>query len=109
NVEWLCLPRPDSPSVFAAVLDRSAGAFRLGPSGVTVPSQRRYLPGTNVLETVWQTNSGWLVVHDALVMKPWVAGTERRPHYRRAPADFVAESMLLRTVTCTDGSVEVLL
>ena len=31
TVEWMCLPRPDSPSVFAAMLDRDAGRFRLGP------------------------------------------------------------------------------
>ena len=34
SVEWLCLPRPDSPSVFAAMLDRSAGHFRVGPADV---------------------------------------------------------------------------
>src|SRR5919199_1415313 len=32
NVEWLCLPRPDGPSVFAAMLDRAAGSFRFAPS-----------------------------------------------------------------------------
>ena len=53
NVEWLCLPRFDSPSVFGAILDRDAGMFRLGPDGVKVPAARRYLPGTMVLETSW--------------------------------------------------------
>ncbi|TMC66474.1 MAG: glycosyl hydrolase family 15, partial [Chloroflexi bacterium] len=31
NVEWLCLPRMDGPSVFGAILDRDAGGFRFGP------------------------------------------------------------------------------
>jgi GH15 family glucan-1,4-alpha-glucosidase len=32
NVEWLCLPRMDGPSVFGAILDRDAGGFRFGPA-----------------------------------------------------------------------------
>ena len=60
-VEWLSLPRPDSPSVFGALLDRTAGLFRFGPTSTQVPHQRRYLPGTMVLETTWHTPTGWLI------------------------------------------------
>src|SRR3954454_12055317 len=41
SVEWLCIPRPDSPSVFTAILDRAGGFFRVGPYGVQVPAARR--------------------------------------------------------------------
>src|SRR5271156_2732990 len=52
-IDWLCLPRFDSPSVFGSLLDRGAGAFRLGPFGINVPSGRAYIPGTNTLVTSW--------------------------------------------------------
>src|SRR2546426_3229183 len=68
NVEWLCLPRMDSPSVFGAILDRDAGGFRFGPSEVFVPAARRYLPGTMVLETSWNTPTGWIIVRDLLLV-----------------------------------------
>ena len=70
NVEWLCLPRFDSPSVFGAILDRGAGMFRLGPDGVAVPAARRYLPGTMVLETSWGAPGGWIIVRDVLLIGP---------------------------------------
>jgi hypothetical protein len=54
----MCVPRPDSPSVFAAILDRGAGTFRLGPAEVMMPVSRRYLPGTLALETTWKTRTG---------------------------------------------------
>ena len=105
-VEWMCVPRPDSPSVFAAILDRAAGSFRVGPHGVRVPTARRYLPGTLVLETTWQTPTGWLVVRDAMVMGPWHNTEERSATHRRTPTDDDAEHILLRTVTCVSGTVD---
>ena len=107
SVEWLCLPRPDSPSVFAALLDRSAGLFRFGPSNAHVPQHRRYVPGTMVLETTWQTPTGWMTVHDLLVIGR-TQDQARRADYHRAPSDFGAVGALLRIATCISGHVEVM-
>jgi alpha,alpha-trehalase len=107
SVEWLCLPRPDSPSVFGALLDRSAGTFRFGPSNTQVPQQRRYVPGTMVLETTWQTPTGWMTVQDFLAVGP-AGGGERRADYHRAPADTGAIGALVRIATCISGRVEVM-
>ncbi|NKS23555.1 glycosyl hydrolase family 15 [Rhodococcus hoagii] len=106
SVEWMCIPRPDSPSVFGSILDRSAGHFRIGPYGQNVPAARRYLPGGLILETTWQTQTGWLIVRDALVMGPWHANEQRSPTRRRTPSDWDAEHVLLRTVKCVSGTVE---
>jgi len=109
SVEWLCVPRPDSPSVFGAILDRSAGHFRLGPYGVSVPSARRYLPGSLIMETTWQTHTGWVIVRDALVMGPWHDIDRRSRTHRRTPMDWDAEHILLRTIRCVSGTVELLM
>ena len=84
SIEWLCLPRPDSPSIFGALLDRTAGNFRFGPMNTHVPHHRRYVPGTMVLETTWHTPTGWLLVEDFLVVERCDDAT-RRPGYKRAP------------------------
>src|SRR6476659_2124893 len=95
NIEWMCLPRFDSPSLFGAVLDRGAGFFRLAPDGVEVPVARRYLPGTMVLETSWGTSTGWVIVRDALLIGPWHRTSSRSKTYRRTPTDYDAEHVLL--------------
>jgi alpha,alpha-trehalase len=109
SVEWMCVPRPDSPSVFGALLDRSAGHFRLGPYGVSVPAARRYLPGSLILETTWQTPTGWMMVRDALVMGAWHDIERRSRTHRRTPMDWDAEHILLRTVRCVSGTVELVM
>jgi GH15 family glucan-1,4-alpha-glucosidase len=105
-VEWLCLPRPDSPSVFSALLDRGAGSFRVGPYDEMVPAARRYLPGSLMVETTWQTRTGWLLVRDVLCMGPWHNVEQRSRSHRRSPTDFDAEHCLLRIVRCVSGSVD---
>jgi alpha,alpha-trehalase len=105
-VDWLCVPKFDSPSIFGSLLDRQAGAFRFGPYGINVPSEIAYEPGTNVLRTTWKTPSGWVVVRDALTMGARVGKDTVTPH-TRPPADDDADHTLVRTVECIDGQVEV--
>jgi alpha,alpha-trehalase len=106
SIDWLCVPRFDSPSVFGTLLDREAGLFRLGPFGVTVPSARYYEPGTNVLLTTWKTPQGWVEVRDALTIGPTVAEDTVTPH-TRPPNDEDAAHMLVRTVRCLGGEVQI--
>jgi alpha,alpha-trehalase len=106
GIDWLCVPRFDSPSVFGSLLDREAGSLRLGPYGINHPIARSYEPGTNIVSTTWKTPTGWVVVRDALTMGPRRAEDTITPH-TRPPADEDAEHLLVRTVTCLEGSVEV--
>jgi alpha,alpha-trehalase len=105
-VDWLCVPSFDSPSVFGSLLDREAGFFRLGPFGISHPSARSYEPGTNVLVTHWKTPAGWLVIRDALTVGPRQHEDRVTPH-TRPPADDDGDHMLVRTVECIDGQVEI--
>jgi GH15 family glucan-1,4-alpha-glucosidase len=105
-IDWLCAPSFDAPSMFGSLLDREAGFFRFGPFGIHHATQRNYVPGTNVMETTWKTPSGWIVVRDALTMGPWEHEDAVTPH-TRPPADDDADHMLVRTVVCLEGSVEV--
>ena len=106
SVDWMCLPRFDSPSVFGAVLGRRAGSFTVAPVDARVPAARRYLPGTMILETSWGTSTGWMIVRDALLVGPWHHETNRSHTYRRTPTDYEAEHVLLRTVRCVSGEVQ---
>jgi GH15 family glucan-1,4-alpha-glucosidase len=67
-IDWWCLPDLDSASVFGALLDRErGGSFRLEPA-IPFEADRRYLPGTNVLETSFHTERGSVSVTDALTL-----------------------------------------
>ena len=82
TVDWLCVPRFDSPSVFGSLLDRGAGMFRLGPFGVNVSNGHTYEPGTNSLLTSWKSPTGWATVREALTMGPREGEDTMTPHTR---------------------------
>jgi alpha,alpha-trehalase len=106
NIEWMCLPRMDGPSMFGAILDRDAGGFKLAPIDQATPTGRRYLPGTMVLETTWGTRTGWIIVRDVLLIGPWHHDQDRSHTHRRSPTDTDADHVLLRTLRCVNGRVE---
>jgi GH15 family glucan-1,4-alpha-glucosidase len=75
TVAWWPAPRFDSPSVFSAVLDEHAGHWSVRPAG-RFDAQRRYLPGTLVVETTMRGASGALRLTDALALAPGARGHE---------------------------------
>ncbi|MBV9058063.1 MAG: glycoside hydrolase family 15 protein [Pseudonocardiales bacterium] len=98
SIDWFCVPRFDSPSVFARLLDDDAGHFSVRPAEGPAGSSRRYLDDTMVLETTWETSTGTLVVRDALA-----TGSSDDPHGLGARAP----RLLVRSLECRSGSVAV--
>jgi GH15 family glucan-1,4-alpha-glucosidase len=96
SIGWLCLPRYDSPAVFAQILDPDAGHWRIRP---TQPyrSERRYLPGTLVIETTFSTDKGTVRVRDAMCF-----AEGQRQH----ALGFESPHLLLRLVEGVEGEVE---
>jgi GH15 family glucan-1,4-alpha-glucosidase len=96
GVDWLCWPRFDSPSIFAALLDRrKGGRFVVRPVG-DYRSQRRYLPDTVVLETTFETESG---IARLLDLMPVAAEAEKR-------TELWPDHEIMRRIECTEGEVE---
>jgi GH15 family glucan-1,4-alpha-glucosidase len=97
SLDWLCLPRFDSPSIFAAVLDaENGGRFLVRPIG-EFRTERRYLANTNVLETVFHTPTGACALRDLMA----VASEEVKRAY------LTPEHEVLRQLEGLEGEVEV--
>jgi GH15 family glucan-1,4-alpha-glucosidase len=96
SLDWLCLPRLDSPSIFSALLDAEGGGrFRIRPTAPFQP-ERRYVPDTNILETTFRTAAGVVVLRDLM---PVASEDEKR----RA---LVPDHQVLREVEGVAGEVE---
>ena len=100
SVDWCCLPRFDSPSVFASILDEDIGGrFRIRPSGLYAEGLQAYMPDTNILETTFTTSGGVAKITDFMPIHD--GDKDGKPDTN--PAE---PPELHRIVTCMDGSVE---
>ncbi|MBB3157771.1 GH15 family glucan-1,4-alpha-glucosidase [Microbacterium proteolyticum] len=95
RVDWLCLPRFDSGSMFAALLgDESHGAWSLRPADPGARATRRYDGDTFVLVTRWETATGIADVYDAMPIDEGVDAVVRRVVGVSGEVDFVSEVRL---------------
>jgi alpha,alpha-trehalase len=75
SLDWLCMPRYDSPAVFARILDPEAGHWSIRPAGA-FETERRYVPGTLVIETTFTTEAGRVRLRDAMALADGQRGHE---------------------------------
>ena len=92
SIDWLCLPRYDSPSVFGALLgDQEHGHWRVAPSDEKARATREYVEGTFVLVTHWETRTGELEVCDFMPHGDHLANIVRRMRCVRGEVEVVEE------------------
>jgi alpha,alpha-trehalase len=99
SIDWLCLPRYDSDAIFARLLDPDAGHWSIRPAAAFT-TQRRYLPGTLVIETTFTTDRGSVRLSDAMAFADAQRGHE---------LGFDAPHELLRGIEGVDGEVELVM
>src|SRR5919205_3744026 len=96
SIDWLCLPRYDSDAIFARILGDDAGHWSIRPDG-DHSVERRYVPGTLVIETTYTTETGQVRVRDAMAFAPGQSGHA---------LGFDAPHEVLRSVEGLAGAVE---
>ena len=101
SIDWCCFPRFDSGSVFGRLLDLDKGGyFKIAPRTPHTVS-RRYLPGTNVLETTFVTESGTATLTDFMTVHHHGAPEE--------PREVGDDHQVMRVLECKSGSVDFLM
>jgi GH15 family glucan-1,4-alpha-glucosidase len=97
SVDWLCWPRFDSPSIFAAILDRDKGGYwSISPVG-GCEFKRAYIRDSNVLETHFLCAGGRATLTDLMP----VAAEEFKQR------NLLPDHELLRQLECTEGELEI--
>jgi GH15 family glucan-1,4-alpha-glucosidase len=96
SIDWLCWPRFDKPSIFAALLDRERGGHWRISSSSDAAIERRYLPNSNVLETRFTSATGTAILTDVM------PGSARASRQNILVPDYE----ILRRITCITGEFE---
>src|ERR671934_227441 len=100
SIDWCAFHRFEARPVFARILDwGKAGFFRIAPLDDHYEPTRRYLPGTNILETTFTTPSGTLVLTDFFAYRVREPGEDARSAH--------PDHQLIRIARCTEGEVAV--
>src|ERR671939_2066701 len=99
SIDWLCLPRYDSDAIFARILDPDGGHWSIRPAG-EYGVERRYVPGSLVVETTFTTAGGVVRLRDAMAFAPGQRGHDLG---HDAPHE------VLRSVEGVSGSVELVM
>lgn len=99
SLDWLCWPRFDSPSIFGALLDRKIGGYWSIQAAEESRVSRQYIENTNVLQTVFTTGSGKLVLTDFMPVT-----SEEEKGARLWP-----ENEIIRRINCEEGNNSVLI
>jgi GH15 family glucan-1,4-alpha-glucosidase len=94
-IDWLCWPRFDSPSIFAALLDRDRGGYWKIAPAEPFSIEREYLNASNVLQTRFQTSSGTVALLDLMPVRD------------TTQAVMVPDHEIIRQISCTTGQVEI--
>src|SRR3954454_4901048 len=96
SIDWLCLPRYDSDAIFARILDPDGGHWSIRPTG-EYAVERRYVPGSLVIETTFTTATGVVRIRDAMAFAPGQRGHD---------LGYDAPHEVVRSVEGVSGSVE---
>jgi GH15 family glucan-1,4-alpha-glucosidase len=97
SLDWLCMPRFDSPAIFSAILDdERGGSFVVRPTAPYI-SSRQYIENTNILKTTFTTSSGEISLTDLMPVRS-------RNEYRKT---LRPERQVLRIIECVTGEVEI--
>ena len=94
-IDWLCWPRFDSPSIFAALLDRERGGFWKISPVEPFSVEREYLDGSNVLQIKFQTSGGVVTLTDLMPVRD------------STKLVMVPDHEILRRLSCVDGEMEI--
>ncbi|TKK65968.1 glycoside hydrolase family 15 protein [Ilyomonas limi] len=97
SIDWCCLPEFDSPAIFAALLDEEQGGhFSINPNTDHYISTQAYIADTNVVETIFETESGKVRLMDAFA----VNSEEEKKHA------LFADHEILRVAESVSGTVQ---